>query len=100
MKVIFVAIFGGVVLTAFVVGGRLLWRYFYPVGDVGAEKRLPIHWPAVWNGRLFAVMVVLVFLAIGVYRMTTVQESPANLERPVSRNALEKVPTPHTSFPK
>ncbi|MEO5328205.1 MAG: hypothetical protein H7829_08160 [Magnetococcus sp. THC-1_WYH] len=100
MKVIFVAILGGVVLTAFVVGGRLLWRYFYPIDDVGAEKKLPIRWPTVWNGRLFAVMVVLMFLAIGVYRMTTIQEPPANLERPASRTALEKVPTPHTSVPK
>lgn len=100
MKVIFVAILGGVVLTAFVVGGRLLWQYFFPAGNVGVAKRLPIHWPTVWNGRLFAVMLVLMFLAIGVYRMTTIQEPPANLERPVSRTALEKVPTPYTSVPK
>lgn len=93
MRILLVAILGVVVLTAFVVGGRMLWRYYSPAADGGVEKRLPFpfRWSVQWNGSVLAAVVVLAALAIGVYRMTTIQEPPSNLERPPSRDAMEKV---------
>ncbi|HIJ84022.1 MAG TPA: hypothetical protein HPQ00_07440 [Magnetococcales bacterium] len=85
------AIFGATVLSAIAVGIRILWRYFYPKeGEtVGVEKSLWFH---SWNGRVFLVMLVLMFVVIGWYRMTTVQQTPQNLERPPSREVMEKAP--------
>ncbi len=80
------AIFGALVLSAIIVGGRMIWRYYHPVTEIVDAKPIS-SWLDARNGRVFMVLLVVIFVMIFVYRLGSVQNPPNNLEHPPSRAA-------------
>ncbi|MBF0421461.1 MAG: hypothetical protein HQL73_00535 [Magnetococcales bacterium] len=90
MRLFLTSLFAAVVISAFVIGIRLLWRNFFPPTKIVRDSA-PVPWLQTWNGRVFLIVLVLTFASISFYRLTTVQQPPDNLERPPSREPVNKM---------
>ncbi|MBF0415757.1 MAG: hypothetical protein HQL79_08330 [Magnetococcales bacterium] len=90
MRLFLTSIVAAMVLSAIVIGMRMVWHHFYPPTEPSKVETPAGNWLQTWNGRAFLIVLLLTFLAVGLHRMTTVQQSPNNLERPPSREPAPK----------
>lgn len=84
------SIMAAMVLSAIVIGVRMVWHHFYPPTEPAKEGPPPGNWLQTWNGRVFLIVLLLTFFAVGLHRMTMVQQPPDNLERPPSREPVPR----------